>query len=422
MKIDVKLFSCLFLASLAAMPCVRSMAGDSLQWKHWSGAVSALPGRVIVMDSYQRMWQKGFNNMAAGLEVGYTPLPTDSDAFARDYDYPTISMGMRYHWNHGVVMHKSKNSIETMAQEADYDSRMGNAVSLYATFSRPFFRTRHWAADYSLSFGTTYSARKYNKENNVDNELIGSRWLIYFGAGLHLTWNVAKNWGLRTGVDYYHHSNGALNRPNKGANFVAPSLGIVYMPYYNEVADKKKWMPHDAFKHYWYLNLTAAAGAKTLEEEWKKTQYKTQPGQPDYQKEHFKLYPAYAFSADVMCRYQRRWASGLGVDLFYGTYASQIKQLDDADGYEVKHSPWSLGLAGKHEVFWHQFSLSMALGVYVYRFMGHSANGLEKPYYERIGLHYTFGRLGGLQIGINVKAHYLKADYTEMSVGWPIRL
>ena len=64
----------------------------------------------------------------------------------------------------------------------------------------------------------------------------------------------------------------------------------------------------------------------------------------------------------------------------------------------------------------------MALGVYVYRFMGHLANELEKPYYERIGLHYTFARLGGLQVGINVKAHYLKADYTEVSVGWPIRL
>lgn len=309
-----------------------------------------------------------------------------------------------------------------MAQEADYDSRLGNAVSLYGTFARPFFRSRHWTADYALSIGTTYSRRKYDKTNNVDNELIGSRWLIYFGAGLHLTWRLAADWGLRAGVDYYHHSNGALNRPNKGANFVAPSVGVVYMPYYKEVAGASHAMRHRPFKPYWYVDLTAAVGAKTLEEDWKQTQYKTQPGDPDYRKEHFRLYAAYALSADVMCRYRRRWASGVGLDAFYGTYASHIRRMDEANGYQERHSPWSLGLAGKHEVFWHALSLNMTLGVYVFRHMGHMAGGLEKPYYERIGLRYAFKRFGGLQVGANVKAHYLKADYTEVTVGYPIRL
>lgn len=412
----------LALVCLAVWPGVRCVAGDSLQWRHWGGALSVLPGRAIIMDTYQRLWQKGKNNVALAVEASYTPLPSDSDAFAADYGYPTLSAGVRYHWNHGVTMHKTDCQAWDMAQEVDYDSRMGNAVSLYGTFSRPFFRARHWMADYSLSFGTTYSRRKYNKTNNVDNELIGSRWLIYFGAGLHLTWRLADDWGLRTGVDYYHHSNGALNRPNKGANFVAPSLGLVYLPYYKEVVKAVPSASRQRFKSYWYVDLTAAVGAKTLEEDWKKTQFKTPPGDPDYRTEHFNLYAAYALSADVMCRYRRRWASGLGVDAFYGTYATHIRQMDEANGYLDRHSPWSLGVAGKHEVFWHQLSLHMALGVYLFRHMGHAASGLEKPYYERIGLRYAFKRLGGLQVGADVKAHYLKADYTEVTVGYPIRL
>ena len=64
----------------------------------------------------------------------------------------------------------------------------------------------------------------------------------------------------------------------------------------------------------------------------------------------------------------------------------------------------------------------MALGVYVFRHMGHASHSLEKPYYERIGLRYAFRRLGGLQVGANVKAHWLKADYTEVTVGFPFRL
>lgn len=401
---------------------VRCVAGDSLQWRHWGGGVAVLPGRAIVMDSYQGMWQKGRSNLTAALEVAYTPLPSDSDAFARDFGYPTIGAGVRYHFDHGVTMHKAQDPTWGMAQEVDYDSRMGNVVSAYGTFTRPFFRSRHWMADYSISFGTSYSRRKYNKENNVDNELIGSRWLIYFGTGLHLTWRMAENWGLRAGLEYYHHSNGALNRPNKGANFVAPSLGVVYMPYYKEVVDAKSWAPRQPFKPYWYLNLTASVGAKALEEDWKKTQMQTPPGDPNYQTEDFKVYTTYALSADVMCRYQRRWASGVGVDAFYSTYTSHIRELDQAAGYHDKQAPWSVGISGKHEVFWHQLSLSMALGVYVYRHVGHTAKALEKPYYERIGLHYTFRRLGGLQVGANVKAHKVKADYTEVSLSWPFRL
>ncbi len=412
----------LALACLGLMPSARCRAGDSLRWLHWGGALSVVPGRAVIMDTYQQSWQKGRDNVAVALEANYTPLPSDSDAFAADYGYPTLSAGVRYHWNHGVTMHKSESATWGMAQEVDYDSRMGNAVSLYGSFTRPFFRSRHWMADYSLSFGTTYSPRKYDKTNNVDNELVGSRWLIYFGMGLHLTWRLADDWGLRVGLDYYHHSNGALNRPNKGANFVGPSMGVVYLPYYKDVTKADGAIRPRLFKPYWYVDLTAAVGAKTLEEDWKKTQFYTSPDDPDYRTGHFKLYAAYALSADVMCRYRRRWASGLGVDVFYGSYASRVRQIDEGRGYQERHSPWSVGVAAKHEVFWHAVSLNMAFGVYMCRHMGHTASALEKPYYERIGLRYAFKRLGGLQVGANVKAHYLKADYTEVTVGWPIRL
>lgn len=295
----------LLITSLSANAEVR----DSLAARHWGGESQLIPGRAIVMDEYQRKWQKGTGNFSLGAEVHYSPLPSDSDAFAEDYNYPTLSGGIRYHWDHGVTMHRSPDSAWGLAEEVDYDSRMGNVVSLYGSFTRPFFRTRRWMADYTLSFGTSYSHRKYDKSNNVDDELIGSRWLIYFGAGLHATYRLAEDWGVKAGVEYYHHSNGALNRPNKGANFVGAMLGLVYMPYYKEVLKGKGVSAIKPFQHYWYLNFTVAAGAKTLDEDWQHTQFHTPSTAPDYRKEKFHLYATYALSADVMCRYQRRWAS-----------------------------------------------------------------------------------------------------------------
>ncbi len=199
-------------------------------------------------------------------------------------------------------------------------------------------------------------------------------------------------------------------------------LGVVYMPYYQDVIDRKACFSGHGFKPYCYLNITAAVGCKTLDEDWKKTQFGTSPDAPDYRTDDFRRYEAYALSADLMYRYQRRWASGLGVDAFYGTYAPHIERLDKAAGHNMPHSPFSLGIAAKHEVFWHQWSLGMALGWYLYRHMGYGASQIETPYYERVGIHYTFARLKGLQLGVNVKAHKTKADLTEVSQGVPFWL
>ena len=89
---------------------------------------------------------------------------------------------------------------------------------------------------------------------------------------------------------------------------------------------------------------------------------------------------------------------------------------------DEKHSPWSVGIAVRHEAYYHNLSLDMALGVYLYRHMGANAREIEQPYYERIGIFYTFPRLAGLRVGASVKAHRTKADLTEVIVAIPFRL
>ena len=64
----------------------------------------------------------------------------------------------------------------------------------------------------------------------------------------------------------------------------------------------------------------------------------------------------------------------------------------------------------------------MSIGWYLYRNMGLKPKALEQPYYERIGLYYTFSNFGNVRLGFNVKAHLTRADYTEMCVSVPIRL
>ncbi len=409
------------IIGLVACLLAHAEQGDTLT-RHWGASLNVNPGWAIVMDKYQKKWQKGTRNFSFGGEISYSALRSDSDVFAASYGYPVLSLGMKYSLNHDITMRRTPDPAWGKAQMVDYDSYMGNSFSLYGSFARPLFRNRKWDADYALNIGLGFSPTKYNPTYNVDNEMIGARWLIFFGAALHGSYHFAKDWGLRAGLEYWHLSNGALNRPNKGANILGPTLALVYEPYYKDVSRRDTTHVPKTFKRYVYLNLTAGIGGKSLLEDWQKTQFETASDDPQYRTSTFPHYWAYSFQADLMYRYHRKWASGIGFDVFYGTYASHVRKMDEDAGLNLPHSPWSLGIAFKHQVFYHRLSLAMSAGPYLYRRMGNNANKTEKWFYERIGLQYTIPHLGGLTIGGFVKAHLAKADLTEFIISYPIVL
>ena len=407
-----------FLGLFGFCDCIIAQQADTLT--HWGASVGMQKGQVLIVDDYQRKWQKGRDNFSVDAVLSHVTLPADSDAFARDYGYPTIGMGLKMAFNHGVTMHKSASPEWGMAEEVDYDSRMGNSIVAYASFSRPLLRKKKWEIDYTFSTGIGYSKSVYDPHRAVDNELIGSHGLIFFGAGTHIMYRFSPEWGIRVGADFWHLSNGALSRPNKGANILGPSAALVYCPYYDDLVVSNPVKTKAQFSPFLFLNFSLGIGAKSLNEEWLDTQFNTPKEHPDYRKADFDIYMAYSLQADVMYRYARRWASGIGADVFYGTYSSKVEQIDAKYQYQVMHSPWSVGLALKHQVYYHRLALAMSLGYYLFRRMGYNANLIEKPYYERIGLQYTLPVMGGITLGFDVKAHLTKADLMEIVVAKPI--
>ena len=414
-----KLFCSLVMLSFAVL---NAAAQDSVAVRHWGGAVVFNPGNVLHMHHYTDRYDVPHRkNRAFAAEIGYSPLPSDSDALASDYNYPTYGVGVKYAVNNSIRFYRHDDYEWPDGGVVDYDSYVGNSWAFYGFFTRPLLRTNRWMADLTVNAGTAYSHTKYDKYDNVDNELIGARWLFYFGAGLHVAYRFAPDFALKGGLEFWHLSNGALNRPNKGVNFVGPSIGLAYMPYYETLAHNKGRKIKEPFSRYWYAEVSAGVGAKTLEEDWNMTQNELSPDDPRFQTEHFHLYMAYSAQADVMYRYARRWATGIGVDVNYGEYASRIEERDKEKGYTDKHSPWSLGLSAKHQVFYHNVSMRVSLGYYLHREMGHRAKSVEKRYYETVGLRYSIPALANLSLGFDVKAHFLKADYTQLVLSYPIR-
>jgi len=392
----------------------------------WGAAIYANPGTELALDSYTEQWLKKQQTFSLGAEMLYSPLPQDSSLFDRDYNYPTLAVGLRYCDNSRVRMHRDPSPDWGLAEEVNYDSHLGDTWSLYLRFARPIVRTRRWSAEYSMATGIGYSHLIYNNKDDIDNELIGSHLNIYLDLALNIAYQLTDDYALRLGLDYYHHSNGALARPNKGANVLGPSLALVWFPGYSRdrlksAAPKDSTIsPTTGTQRGWSANLAVNIGGKTLLEDWQRTQFGTPSTSPDYRTDHFTFYTAYALRADLTYRYARRWATGLGLDLYYGSYADHVRQMDEADGSDVPHSPWSVGIALKHQAYYGNLSVALSLGWYLYREMGVSARVIEQPYYESIGLRYTLSRLGHLQVGAEVFAHRTKADFTALVLSYPI--
>ena len=409
-----------FLLNLFFAKPIDCLADSNDSTKHIGFQVSVGMGNYINIDKYTKKFVYPHSSYNISAEINHSALPSDSSIYDSDYNYPLLSLGFRYHFNK-VSMHRNPDTDWGMAQEVNYDSHLGNAATIYGLFTRPIYRNHSWMFDYSLGTGVGYCFKKYDNVNNIDDEIIGSHVNIYFTAGLHATYRIAHDWGLTGGIEFFHHSNGALARPNKGANFISPIIGLKYMPYYDKLENRSTNRIRQSFNPYWFANFTLGVGGKTLLEDWQITQFQTYPDSADYRTEKFKFYMAYSAHADIMYRYARRWASGLGVDMYYGTYASHVKDLDKKVGRNDKHSPFSLGLSLKHQVYYHNLSAAMAIGYYLYREMGHHAKEIEKPYYERIGVQYTFPKWNDLSIGFNINAHLTKADFTEIVIAYPVK-
>lgn len=149
-----------------------------------------------------------------------------------------------------------------------YISGLGYMAAAYGAFRRDIVRSGRFSLSYSLENGIGLSTRPYNRVDNIDNELIGSPVSVYFGLGLQGKCRVARHWELYASVDLKHFSNGALDRPNKGANTVGLSAGLRYYPVPEKLLFPVRNRQGKTFDKYFYCDISVGWAAKSLIDEW----------------------------------------------------------------------------------------------------------------------------------------------------------
>ena len=369
--------------------------------KRWGYEVDFQAGRVLVLDKYQKSYMRNKSDYSIGFKLNHATLPNDSDSYAHDYHYPTISLESRFSKNDGATMYRTTDYPSGNITPASYESHLGNSLALFGSFSYPILRTNRWELALTGNLGFAYSFKKYDKEHNVDNDMIGSHILFYAGGSLNATYRIAPSWG--------------------SVNIAGPTLGIIYYPYYETLVSTSRNFTPNAFEPYWYLNLKAGTGIRTCIEDWDYYQYKISTDSSEYRKEHFPTYMCYSFQADMMYRYGRTGSIGGGIDIQYSSYSDHIAELDALKGKDCPHSPWSAAIDVKHQFFYKNVSFSLGAGVYLYHKMGDFAKRHDLFFFNRTGLHYSFPSLHNLTLGIEVTAHLAKAEFTELVISYPIK-
>lgn len=338
-----------------------------------------------------------YGYMTYEASVGFQTNPKDSCAYAYTFGYPMLSVGF--------------SLARTPHFEFNDQTRFPNLYSIYGSFERSLMRAKHFSMGYQLDFGVTYNPGRYDPINNPGNNWLSSPFMAYFGAGVFAKYHITPRWEIGADVMFRHFSNGRLDLPNEALNALGCGVFVRYrLSDYNPDKYKAVQKPQQEFRKGMQYAIVLGGGVHTCMAEW--NAYVEQTDDPNEKKEaasRLKQHPKLSLSFDAMYRYSLRYATGLGVDLFYSSNMEELEQSDRAfyrDDLVDKspgYAPLSVGIAVVQEVYWKNLAVHVAVGAYPYRHKGVNGSAAKEAgdrergwHYEKAGLRYYFPKLGVL--------------------------
>lgn len=367
--------------------------------------------------------------MTYEASVGFQTNPESGCQYAEAFGYPMLSVGL---------------SLASMGDFKMADgTRFPNLYSVFGSFERSLLRSEVFSIGYQFDFGATYNPGRFDPVNSPSNNWLSSPFMAYFGAGVFAKFHVGKHWEVGADFMFRHYSNGRLALPNEALNALGCGL---FARYRLEEYDYRKYKTYNKVQNPQFdkgmqYMITLGMGFHTCQGEWRAyVENPSKPLTPSEQKaaaSRLKAHPKFSLSFDALYRYSIRYATGIGLDLFY---SSNMKELEAADrvlysseaiAASPGYAPLSVGIAVVQEVYWRNLAIHVSIGAYPYRHKGVNASSVVTEtdkllleddrergwHYEKAGLRYYFPRLADTYVGFAIKSHSIKAEYLEFSIG-----
>ena len=357
--------------------------------------------------------------------VGFQTDPSDACAYSQAFGFPMINVGF---------------SVANMGDFKFVDgSKFPALYALYGSFERSIHRWQHFSWGYQLDFGLAYNPERYDPVAVPANNWLSSPVMAYFGVGPFAKVHFGKHWEIGANVMFRHFSNGRTGLPNEALNAMGAGLFARYrLAEYNPERYAKAEKVKKEFKKGMQYMITLGGAVHTCQAEWNVLAYENyldeKPVSRVPSKEEaasLKAHPKFSLSFDAVYRYSLRYATGIGVDMFYSSNMDELKAADtilygeSAVAASPGYSPISLGVAVVQEVYFKNFAVHVAIGAYPYRKKGVNDPVLNDKFddrergwhYEKAGFRYYFPKLADTYVGFAIKSHSIKAEYLEFSLG-----
>ena len=323
------------------------------------------------------------------LKLGWTDF--SSSPFATVCKHPEVGVGFQL------------DNLERI--QAANGPGMGNIYSIYGYIDRPLLVLGGFSLGYSGEFGVGFMFKnRYDPVVNPWNMVISTPANAHISLGVQAQYAITPRYDAGIGFFFNHHSNGAVAYPNYGLNAFELALRVgMKAPRTPEDNDREPL--DDGFKRGFRFGLQASGGIMSNEANyWRSIEEEGVWVNDRYLK--------YAFEVNVLYRYLRTQASGLGLDLFVTPFCDKIAEHD---GRGETYDPISYGISVLHEFSYHNFSTMVGVGRY---FHHHDGLARNKKLYQLVTVKYYFPKAGDMYTGIVLKAHKFKAaESIQLCVG-----
>ncbi len=290
----------------------------------------------------------------------------------------------------------------------DEQSGFGKPAAVYAFFGSPLYRGRWFSVNYDISAGLSYNFNAYDPQNNPYNILVGSKNNAYINFRLDGAFILPQYSTIGIGASFQHFSNGSYQKPNKGINLVSTTVSYRFGLYKNQEKSYARF-PITSYEPTleWYVFM--ASGVRMLD-----TGFLRNSPREGHR------WSCFTVSSAVLLQTSYRRKFGLGLDFFYfdwGRYVTEYRANEEGRDVTTHMSDnMALGAYLAHEIGYKRLWLVTDLGFYLTQRVGDDP--IHPWIYERVGLKYQV--TNRLFIGVSVKAHLAKADYTEWTIGYSL--
>ncbi len=279
---------------------------------------------------------------------------------------------------------------------------LGDAHAVFPYISFPITPNKTVRLYFRTGVGLGYLTKRFDRLENYKNIAIGSHFNAAVSISFELRARIIERLFLTGSIALTHFSNGSMKTPNYGINIPSIYAGLAYNitkpnPYtrskllpelYPYEFDGKKWFQVQFGAGLGYKNMDAEIGGK---------------------------YMVYALYANVLKQVSFKSRVGIGLDVSYD--GTDKKLVESSTGEELDSFIPIVKTGGTiaWELMISKVSLVFNIGGY-FTGMYKTEGGI----YEKLAIWYYFNE--NIFAALTLKAHYARADYITLGVGYNLNI